>query len=309
MHTPGLLILGIFTFLSFAHVDAQGFEAEQLVATAIEAHDRQESGSWDHPSLDPDAPPLSSQVDRQHGGAHGHHHAGLAFSHPLIAESPSPDTKIRLSHFYAHDNDEDEHTLGLEFEYAFAQWGSVEIDLPFTFIDFDQGPDPSHVDNIEIGLKLACRRFEEHGVLIGGGIELELPTGDDHRGIGSNNELHIEPFVDFGIKAENIEVVGFLSFGIPTNEDDDEKDEVDLEMGYNLSVLCHVTSQLQLLLELDGEAVASGHDNESILNVTPGVKIRPWAESSVTVGAGLRIPVTRDKEFDLQTIFSVFYHF
>lgn len=111
------------------------------------------------------------------------------------------------------------------------------------------------------------------------------------------------------MKIDRLEVIGFLSFGIPANESEDEKDEVDLEMVYNLSLLYHITRQFMVLFELDGHAVLSGHENESTLNVVPGIKLKPWVESTLELGAGVSLPVTRDKDFDIQTIFSIFYHF
>ena len=36
---------------------------------------------------------LHAQEEREHGD---HDHEGLHFSHPLLNESPSPDTKLRL---------------------------------------------------------------------------------------------------------------------------------------------------------------------------------------------------------------------
>jgi len=245
----------------------------------------------------------------EEGGLEPRHHEGLHFSHPLIAESPSPDTKVRLDYFFSHDNEADEDTIRAELEYAFARWGSIELNLPYAFVDSDEGAGTSGVGNIDVGLKLACYCFEEYGVLLGGGIELVLPTGDDNKGIGSNNELEVEPFIDVGFKIDRFEIVGFLAFGIPTNESEDEKDGVDLELGYNLSLMYHLADQLKLLLEIDGEAIVSGEENESIMNITPGVKVKPWHDTPLEMGVGVRLPITDDKEFDLQTVFSVFYHF
>ena len=63
-----------------------------------------------------------------------HEHAPLHFSHPLIAESPSPDTKLRFDYTYQREKGEEKayrHTLRLVGEYAFRPWVSVEIAVPY----------------------------------------------------------------------------------------------------------------------------------------------------------------------------------
>ena len=58
---------------------------------------------------------------------HSEHDHGLHFSHPLVAESPSPDTKIRFDYVFqsiAGEEDEggaDRQSFVLEAEYAFAR--------------------------------------------------------------------------------------------------------------------------------------------------------------------------------------------
>ena len=53
----------------------------------------------------------------------------------------------------------------------------------------DDGGSRSRLDNVEVGLKLASFALARHGVLLGGGIEAELPTGDAGKGIGSDEEV------------------------------------------------------------------------------------------------------------------------
>ncbi len=68
-----------------------------------------------------------------------HSSKGLHFSHPLVSESPSPDTKVRLDYFFLgdikeeHEGEEEifsEHTIRLEEEYAFNRNVSLEVDVP-----------------------------------------------------------------------------------------------------------------------------------------------------------------------------------
>jgi hypothetical protein len=257
----------------------------------------------------------------------GHEHTdGLHFSHPLITESPSPDTKIRLDYFFLNvdgevEDDElgeegegpsryKESTVNLELEYAFTRNISIEADIPYTFINPDegQGDNVSHFNTVDIGVKLATFILEEYGILLGGGLEFGLPTGDDDKGIGSDNIWEIEPFLSFGWKYKILEVVSFLHLGIPVNQKGDQ-DEGN-ELGYNLSMLVHATDWLEVLLEFDGETVLNGEEEgESVLNIDPGVKFKPFKSQDLQVGFGAGFPVTDDEEFEYRLIASVFYHF
>ncbi len=244
-----------------------------------------------------------------------HAEKGLHFSHPLISESPSPDTKIRLDYFFMDIEGEEEqggglknHTIRLEAEYAFSRNISIEVDAPYTFINPDEGIGVDHFNNIEVGLKLASFIFEQYGLLLGGGIEFGIPTGDDQKGIGSDHILEIEPFLSMGYKYNNFELVSFVSLGFPVNQDGEE-DESD-EFGYNVSLLYHLTNGIEVLLEIDGEVALNGEeDGESILNIDPGIKILPFNNKDIHIGFGAGFPLTEDEAFEYRLIGSLIYHF
>jgi len=239
----------------------------------------------------------------------------LHFSHPLISESPSPDTKIRLDYFFFDIEGEEEgggglknHTIRLEAEYAFSRNISIEVNAPYTFIDPDEGSGTDHLNNIEVGLKLASYVFEQYGLLLGGGLEFGIPTGDDDKGIGSDHIIEIEPFLSMGYKYNNFELVSFLSLGFPVNQDDGE-DESD-EFGYNVSFLYRVTDDIEALLEFDGEVALNGEeDGESVLNIDPGIKILPFSNKDIHLGIGAGFPLTEDEAFEYRLIGSLIYHF
>jgi hypothetical protein len=147
-------------------------------------------------------------------------------------------------------------------------------------------------------------------VLLGYGLELGLPTGDDEKGTGSSNLLELAPFLAVGYKHRKLELVSFLEFGIPTNQDEEKGQEVETELGFNLSALYHASSRWQALLELDGEEVLSGEEEgHSVLNLTPGVKFQPVAGKSLLVGVGVSFPLSNEEDFDTRLVGSVFYHF
>ncbi len=149
-------------------------------------------------------------------------------------------------------------------EYALEPRFSLEAKVPYTFRNRQGGETVDRLDNIEVAAKFASNRFADRGTVIGGGLELGLPTGNDAKGIGSNNELEVAPFLDAGIQKGPFEVVGFLFFEIPTNQDAEEKDEADLKLAYQGSLLYHLNRRWALLAEVDGETIASGQKDETV---------------------------------------------
>ena len=237
------------------------------------------------------------------------HHEGLDCSHPLIAESVSPDTKVRIDYDFADlGPDASAHTLGLELEYAFHRAFSIEAGIPFAGLDHDGQPSTSRLGNAEVALTFANYAFEDNGVLLGYGIEFGLPTGSDDAGIGSDHIFELEPFFNIGFEQGDWELVAATTSGMPTNQE--ESEDVETELATNFSTLYHVNSRLQLLLEFDGESVLSGAvSGEQTWHLTPGVKFAPVGGSTLFLGVGVRLPLTDEPEFDTQTLVSLFYHY
>lgn len=240
-----------------------------------------------------------------------HEHIGLHFSHPLISESPSPDTKIRFDYSFrniSHKSEKaKENELRVELEYALHPSFSLELDIPFVFLNHDFGNNVSAFEKVEVGLKFANFAFEQHNLLLGYGIEFGFPAGDERKGIGSEHIFEIEPFLNAGYKWRFLEVISFVEFGIPINQREGEEEET--ELGYNLALIYNIHPRVQGILEFDGETVLSGDENgESVLNITPGVKFRPSADKSLEVGAGVSFPISDKEDFETQLLLSLFYH-
>lgn len=250
---------------------------------------------------------LSAHAQDHHHGddPHDHHHETLHFSHPLVAESPSPDTKVRFD-VHTTAGEGDLTSLRVEAEYAFAPWISLELDAPYTFLSPEDGPARDHLDNVGIGLKLASFALAEQGLLLGGGLEVTLPTGSEAAGIGSDAGAEIEPFVDLGFQRGPWEVVSFVEAGFSTVEEE----EVDAEGAWRLSVRRALSPRLAAFLEFDVTHLFGGEeDGTTIVNVAPGLKVTPLRDPRLQIGASFRLPLSSEQEFDTQALFSLFYHF
>jgi len=249
---------------------------------------------------------LQANVFAQH-----HHEEELHFSHPLIVESPSPDTKIRFDYFYHRFRNGEragEHTPRVEFEYAFRPTFSIETNVPYTFRNVEGEPRTSHTDSIEVALKFANFHFKEHHVLLVYGVSFELPTGSDEKEIGSSHIFGVEPYFGVGVKRPKLEVIGFSSVSVPTNKK--PADDEATALGYQLSFLFKPTPAIQPLLEFDGQTLLAGKERgRTVVNVSPGIKFRPLHSEHWQVGAGIGFPVTSTHDFNTRVVFSAFYHF
>lgn len=250
--------------------------------------------------------PLAAQQHHSHE-QEAAHHAGLHFSHPLVTESVSPDTKIRVNVGRAWEPDATELEFELEGEYAFHRAFSIEFGAPYTALAPEGAEYVSSLGNLEVMLKFANYAFEQYGLLLGYGVEFGVPTGDPTKGIGSDHIWEVEPFLNVGYQAGRIELVGFSIFGIPFNQDAGE--EVETEWVYDLSGLVHVAPRLQALVEINGETVLSGGEaGESSVLISPALKVAPMTSTPLFVGVGASVPLT-EEELDVAARVSVFYHF
>ena len=127
------------------------------------------------------------QQEKRPPGEAGHHE-GLHFSHPLIAESLSPDTKIRIDYTFVNlADDATKNAFLFEGEYAFHRSFSIEAGVPFETLGPGGGASMSNFGNADIAFKFANFAFEDRWLLLGYGVELGLPTGNDDKGIGNDH--------------------------------------------------------------------------------------------------------------------------
>lgn len=255
---------------------------------------------------------LTSVASAQDHDQQEHDHGGLHFSHPIVSESPSPDTKVRVDYGFRDldlgDGTFSQNGTRLEAEYAFHPSFSIELDVPYWWQSTTSTATESSFDNLSIGLKLANFAFAESGLLLGYGVEVGLPTGDSEKGIGSDHIVELVPFLDIGYKRSRLELVSFAEFAIPTNQSEDEQVETELE--YSFSSLYHFGDRLQGLVEFDGVTGLSGEEaGTTVFNVSPGVKYLFLRNRMLAFGVSAGLPLTDHREFDVRVLASVFYHF
>lgn len=236
-----------------------------------------------------------------HGSArHAHGHGALHFEHPLVAESVSPDTKLRGSYVRSRPGGMVE--LELEGEYAFTHSFSIEVASPYDQTERRFGA--THVS-----FKGASYALAEHGVLLGFGTTLMFPTGPAEESVpealDSPRAVHVEPFVNGGVQRGRLQLTAWLKGGARTRRVAHE----GVTLGWNAAALFAATPRFQTLLEYDGGTLAGAGTHVSVHHITPGFKVQPFGDPHLVLAAGLSLPVGRVHDFDRQTLLSVFYHF
>jgi hypothetical protein len=249
----------------------------------------------------------SAQQTHEHGiGVADAAHL-LHFSHPIFTESISPDTKLRLDFAQSWGDEENESEVEFEGEYAFTPAISLQVVAPYVVVSPSGADASSRIGTVELAVKMANYAFAEHGVLVGYGMQLGLPTGSDSVGIGSDHQWDLGPFLAVGYKRGPIELVGRSAFGIPVNQAAGE--EVETDLAYDFSGLYHVARRVEGMVELNGGVVLSGEAaGSNVVRLSPGVKVAPLSTDALFLGVGASFQLESDGA-DTQLRISAFYHF
>jgi hypothetical protein len=250
-----------------------------------------------------------SQVDAQDPDE-DHDHDHLHFSHPLVTESPSPDTKLRLDYLGLRASDQievRENTFRLEGEYAFNHSVSLAIVAPFVSITAPATARASGLGNMELSLKAASLAFGEEGVLLGGGLSAALPTGSEAKGIGSAHIVELEPFLDAGFKRDAFELVGFAIVSSTFHRRPGE--EAERTLTFNFSTLYHIEPRLEGMIEVaTARALVGPESGIQQTFIAPGLKVFPFRNRSLMFGCSVELGtgVVHDTR---ALLLSAFYHF
>ncbi|MFL5640551.1 MAG: hypothetical protein ACJ78M_14365 [Gemmatimonadaceae bacterium] len=252
--------------------------------------------------------PYSMLHSQEHDDDHDHEH--LHFSHPLVTESPSPDTKIRFDYLTIRTSGatrERGHEVRLEGEYAFTHSVSLAVVTPYVWRKNQVTPEVSGFGNVELSLKAASLALAEHGILLGGGITTALPTGSDSKEIGSSHLVEIESFLDAAYKRNALELVGFAT--LSSNFRRRAGEESERALTFDFSTLYRIQSRLEALIEATTERALTGAESGSQQTfIAPGLKIYPFTNKQLMFGASAEFGTGAVSDTKL-LLLSAFYHF
>ena len=246
----------------------------------------------------------SQETDDDHDRDHLH------FSHPLVTESPTPDTKIRLDYVATNISDRPglhENTIRIEGEYAFTHIVSLALVTPFTFRTAPVNERTRGLGDIELSLKAASLAYGEKRILLGGGLSVGIPTGSDVKRIGSSHIVEIEPFIDAAYKREQTELVGFARLSSTVHRRPGE--DAERVLAFDFSALRRLNSSLEGLIELTTQRSLIAADSGAPQTfIAPGFKTYPFANKKLMFGASLELG-TGAARHQQRVLASGFYHF
>ena len=244
---------------------------------------------------------------------HDHEHEGVHFSHPLLNESPSPDTKLRVDYLWSRSGDVGARTVErstrLEGEYAFTPAFSVAVTMPYVWRDATSlgGAAARGVGSTELSLKAATARWGERGVLAGGGLSVGLPTGSDARAIGSGRAVELEPFADVGYQRGALQVVAFGHYAATVRNAPGSVAERELSLAGSASYAA--AKLFDALVEVEAVRPVSGEERAIATVLAPGVKVYPFANRNLMSGVSVPIGVSGEQRNERSVLVSLFYHF
>ncbi|HET9635117.1 MAG TPA: hypothetical protein VFP26_04235 [Gemmatimonadaceae bacterium] len=252
------------------------------------------------------SPAFLPAQENEHDDDHDHLH----FSHPLVTESPTPDTKVRLDYVLLWTNEDPQlrdHVVRVEGEYAFTHGLSLAVVAPYELRTSPSTARAQGLGDLEVSLKFASVRYGEHGVLLGGGLSAGVPTGSDEKQIGSSHIVELEPFVDAGYKRDRLELVGFARLSSAFNRRAGEEAERDL--AFDFSTLYHLHPRLEALMEVTtARSLVGGQAGVPQTFVAPGLKVYPFSNPKLMFGTSLLLGTGAVSSVKAISI-SAFYHF
>ena len=245
-------------------------------------------------------------------GDHDPEHEHLHFSHPLLNESPSPDTKLRVDYLWSRTGDAGARTVErstrLEGEYAFTPTFSVAVTLPYVWRDAAAGGSAARgLGSGELALKAATARWGERGLLAGGGVSVGLPTGSDARDIGSSRAVELEPFADVGLRRGALQLVAFGRYATTVRNAPGNVAERNFAVAASGSY--PIAPLADALLEVEAVRPVSGEQRAIATVLAPGVKVYPFANRNVMGGVSVPIGVSGERRNARSVLVSLFYHF
>jgi hypothetical protein len=237
-------------------------------------------------------------------------HDHLHFSHPLVTESPTPDTKIRLDFVMLWTTEAPElrdHLVRVEGEYAFSHELSLALVAPYEFRTQPTSERANGLGDLELSLKYASLRYGETGILIGGGLSAGVPTGSDQKQIGSSHIVELEPFLDAGYKRGRLELVTFARFSSTFNRRAGE--DVERTLAFDFSALYHVQPRLEALMEItSSRSIVATESGAPQTFFAPGVKLYPFENPRLMFGASVVVGTGAVNNVKAVSL-SAFYHF
>lgn len=198
------------------------------------------------------------------------------------------------------------YTLALRGEVAPLPWLSFGGRAPLHWLHVDGADAVSGPGDLDLALKV--RLIAGERLTLSAGLAAELPTGDEHAGIGSGH-LELAPHVSALAVFGDLLLHGSAADSVSLGEDDHEhvnfvSPHADHELRYHLGVAHPLHEQLVGNLVVSGATILSAEDRgDTLLVAAPQLA---WAVTPRTaLLATAELPLTSARRLDWRAAGSV----
>jgi mono/diheme cytochrome c family protein len=234
----------------------------------------------------------------------------LNFPRPLVTGKAIPEQEVILGGQFTRNArdvspNEQRMTFTGSVEYRFDGRTEIELEVPVSAVNMDPGPSTAGLGDLAVSLKRVLFFSVEHLKIMTAGLELGLPTGRSNKALGSG-ELTWEPYLRAGARWDDVILQGDASLELPQ-----QSANTATALLYNLALAYEIEPDPRLeivpMVEVNSETALNGPDGGRTLSaVLPQLRL-DWILWSL--GAGVQIPFTHLKDFDIRVLFDLTYEY
>src|SRR5712692_3339733 len=203
----------------------------------------------------------------------------ITFFYPLVTRRPIIERELEFSLTHTKGLDARETEATLAIEWAILPRLQFEVEVPFTFLDPDEGKVIAGFGDIELQAKLQVFKSVQYRTLVAFGLEYKLPSGSRARGLGG--EHAIEPFLTAGMALGPFDLLGEVAYEWVLNGEERPREQdftARVAIGYPVSWWCRPLVEFVTVTQTRGPASKEGETallHKTQVSVVPGFNIRP----------------------------------
>lgn len=228
-------------------------------------------------------------------------------------EAPLVERNVRFDYLFTNhleDPPADESQFFTEVSYAFTEQFGLIFAAPYLARDNFEAPNASGFGDVSAGLRyvlLGSGQQDRFKVALG--FNVAAPTGDEDEELGEGQAV-LEPELLTQYVFENGYFAQLqLSLGIPTESGNTTEFECNSGVGYLFQQInAEYFAYPAVIAELNGFSGVGGEDaGVTILDATTGLR---WSMGKKLIaGVGASVPLTSERDFEAQFIFSLIYRY
>jgi Putative MetA-pathway of phenol degradation len=229
-------------------------------------------------------------------------------------EAPSVERNFRTDYIFTNnlqDPPSDESQFFGEVDYSFSEQFGMSVASPLLIRENDDGTDTTGFGDLEVGARyVAIGSDPKAPFKLAFGFNVTAPTGDVDKGLGTGVTF-LDPQILMLRKLPQFTFVQTqLGLEIPTDSGETTEFAYNVGMGRiypGYGNACWFRNPTPTI-EFNGTVGVGGLDaGRSVLDVTPGLR---WMMGKRTfAGVAMSVPMTGQREFETQYIFSLIHQY